>query len=291
LALRPYTSLKNKIRYNNSVIIRFLNQTDIKFIVKKILYILIFLSAGFSSSAQRLLLQNLTTFDDKRVHFGFTLGLNAFDFALSHYDVMGDNPNYSGYIGETVTDADGNTTTIKTTSKVRADVNTLIPGFTVGIVSSLRLSESFDLRFQPGLSFGERKLTYNIPVNDINNSEKTNSYSIKSTYLDFPLLIKYKSRRVNNQRPYIIGGYSWRVDVSKTGQEDLVRLKPFGTYIEAGVGWDSYLQFFKFSTEVKFSFGLNNILNSAPKDSQLQVYTDALRRITSNIFTLSFHFE
>jgi hypothetical protein len=53
-------------------------------------------------------------------------------------------------------------------SIVRSDLETLVPGFTVGIVSSLRMTEDLDLRFLPGMSFGERKLTYNIPVYDIN---------------------------------------------------------------------------------------------------------------------------
>jgi hypothetical protein len=175
---------------------------------------------------------------------------------------------------------------------VRADIATLTPGFTVGIVTNLRLAESFDLRFLPGMSFGERKLVYNIPIVDI-TSENTESkfYSIKSTFLDFPLLLKYKSKKMNNQRPYIIAGSAMRIDISKSGQEDLVRLKPFSTYLEAGVGWDSYLQFFRLSTELKFSFGLNNVLDTGPKITQAQVYSSAFSRLTSNVFTLSFHFE
>lgn len=82
-----------------------------------------------------------------------------------------------------------------------------------------------------------------------------------------------------------------RVDISKSGQEDLVRLKPFDTYIETGIGWDSYLQFFRLSTELKFSFGLKNILDSGPKSTVPQVYSNAFTRVASNVFTLSFHFE
>lgn len=251
--------------------------------MKRFFYIAIFLLTGFSASAQRLLLKNLTTFDDKRIHFGFTLGINALDFAFTHYNVMVDNPKF---LPETV-----NGVGIGPDSKIRADISTLTPGFTVGIVTNLRLDESFDLRFLPGMSFGERKLTYNIPIQDVNNVGQRSYYSIKSTFLDFPLLVKYKSRKMNNQRPYLIAGGALRVDISKSGQDDLVRLKPLSSYLEAGVGWDSYLQFFRLSTELKFSFGLDNVLDSGPKDTQPQVYTDAISRLTSNVFTLSFHFE
>lgn len=250
--------------------------------MKRIFYVLLFLLTGLVAPAQRLLLKNLTTFDDKRLHFGFSLGINATDFGIEHYRVMSDNPQFVK--SQNIIDL------MNMNNSVRADVDHLTPGFTVGIVTNLRLSESFDLRFLPGMSFGERKLVYNIPVVD-NNSENTEFYSIKSTFLDFPLLLKYKSRKMNNQRPYVIGGGAVRVDISKSGQEDLVRLKPFGTYLEAGVGWDSYLQFFRLSTELKFSFGMNNILDSGPKETQAQVYSAAFSKLSSNIVTLCFHFE
>lgn len=96
---------------------------------------------------------------------------------------------------------------------------------------------------------------------------------------------------MNNQRPYVIGGIATRIDISKTGEEDLIRLKAPNPSVEAGFGWDTYLQFFRLSTELRFSFGLSNILDTGPKITQPQVYTGAFSSLKSNIFTLSFHFE
>ena len=239
---------------------------------------------GLNSLAQRQVVKNLTTFDDKRLHFGFTLALNTLDFGIDHYATIGENPKFGSTPPDII-----NGETIVGNRQIRADISKLTPGFTVGIITNLRLTESLDLRFLPGMSFGERKLTYNIPV--VSSSGTTENFSIKSTFLDFPLLVKYKSRRMNNQRPYLIGGFAYRIDISKTGQEDLVRLKPFSSSIEAGMGWDNYLQFFRLSTELKFSIGMNNILDEGPKDTQLQVYSNAFSRLTSNMFILSFHFE
>lgn len=250
--------------------------------MKRFFYILIFLLIVFRAEAQRVKVNNLTTFDNKRIHFGFTLGLNETDFDFSYYRIMSDNPAFTSTNPLDLPYKD---------KAVRADISTLVPGFTVGIVSNLRLTESFDLRFLPGMSFGERKLVYNIPVVDLNNLDNKAYYSIKSTFLDFPLLLKYKARRMNNQRPYLIAGLAYRIDISKTGVEDLVRTKPFSSFVETGVGWDTYLEFFRLSTELKFSFGLNNVLNVGPKDTQAQVYSDALTQLVSNVFTLSFHFE
>jgi hypothetical protein len=266
--------------------LRFLTVVDNCFIVKRFLYILIFLLVGFSSMAQRLLLKNLTTFDDKRIHFGFTLGINTTDFNFDHYSVIGNNPKFDH---ENLENIAGNI--IDSSRVIRADISSLVPGFTVGIVTNLRLSESFDLRFLPGMSFSERRINYNIPIMDVNSSGVNKYYSIKSTFLDFPLLVKYKSRKMNNQRPYIISGVAYRIDISKTGQEDLVRLKPSSFSAEAGMGWDMYLQFFRLSTELKFSFGLDNVLDDGPKSTQPQVYTNAFSKLSSNMFVLSFHFE
>jgi len=251
--------------------------------VKRFLYLVCLLIIGLNALAQKQVVKNLTTFDDKRLHFGFSLGLNTLDFGIEHFPNMSYNPAFQP--------TDPSKGDFQYRDKViRADVANLTPGFTVGIVTNLRLSESLDLRFLPGMSFGERKLTYNIPVEDI-YSENTEYYSMKSTFLDFPLLIKYKSRRMNNQRPYLIGGGAYRIDISKTGQEDLVRLKPFSAYLEAGMGWDVYLQFFRLSTELKFSFGMDNILDAGPKSTQMQVYSSSISKLTSNMFILSFHFE
>ena len=118
--------------------------------------------------------------------------------------------------------------------------------------------------FYPGLSFGERKLTYNIPVWEIDDYQPLQYYSIKSTFLDFPLLFKYKARRINNDRPYVIFGPAYRQDISRTGKEDLVRLKKGGLYAEVGIGWDHYFTFFRFSAEAKISLGINDQLGTPP---------------------------
>ena len=256
--------------------------------VKRFVYIFFLLMVGMNSLAQRQMVKNLSTFDDKRLHFGFTLALNTLDFNIDHYQTVGENPKFVP--GEVV---DG--VPIVASDKIRADISTLTPGFTVGIITNLRLTESLDLRFLPGMSFGgDRNLIYTIPVvyTGANNGTVISyNVSTKSVFLDFPLLIKYKAKRMNNQRPYLIGGVAYRIDISKTGVEDLVRLKPFSSYLEAGMGWDTYLQFFRLSTELKFSFGLSDILDNGPKAPELQVYTNAFSRLSSNVFTLSFHFE
>lgn len=239
----------------------------------------------FQGFAQKQKVNYLTTFDDKLIHFGFSLGVSMLDFGIVSYNPIGENPDFVP--GDWPSDP----MQINSSSIVRSDLESLVPGFTVGIVSNLRLHKDFDLRFLPGMSFGERKLTYNIPVYDINAGiEPMRFISIKSTYIDFPVLIKYKARRINNDRPYVIFGSAYRQDISKTAQDDLVKLKNGGFYAEVGGGWDHYFPFFRFSVEAKFSIGLTDQLGALPQQQRL-FYAQSIKSMRSNIFTLLFHFE
>lgn len=250
--------------------------------MKKLLSSILLLLIVVGSFAQKQRVNYLTTFDDKLIHFGFSIGINTLDFNVANYNPIGENPDFIPHPLDRVYPA----------SIIRSDVATLIPGFTVGIVSSLRLSKDFNLRLLPGLSFGERQLTYNVPVKDINVYEENLSYySVKSTFLDFPVLIKYKARRINNDRPYVIFGGAYRQDISRTAQEDLIKLKNGGVYAEVGGGWDHYFPFFRFSVEAKFSLGLTNQLGDLPAPTQRQYYSQSIKSLRSKIFTLAFHFE
>jgi hypothetical protein len=253
--------------------------------VKKITTLIILFFVVLGISAQKQKVNYLTTFDDKLIHFGFTLGLNTLDFSVVNYKIMADNSDF------TPQNWQQDKKPIGYSSQVRSDIATLTPGFTVGIVSSLRLSQDLDLRFLPGLSFGERQLTYNIDVWDIYYNEASSFYSIKSTFLDFPLLIKYKARRINNDRPFLIFGGAYRQDISRSAKEDLVSLKRGGLYAELGAGWDHYFTFFRFSVEAKVSIGLNNQLGPPPSLTQRQYYSQSIKSLRSNIFTLAVHFE
>lgn len=253
--------------------------------MKKIVIAIFLVLVVLSASSQKQKIKYLTTFDDKLIHFGFTLGINTLDFGVVNYNPIGDNPDFQPQ------DWQPDVEQITKPSIVRSDVGELVPGFTVGIITSLRLARDFNLRFLPGLSFGERKLIYNIPVWDTYNYEPLTYYSIKSTFLDFPVLIKYKARRINNNRPYIIFGTAYRQDISRTGREDLVRLTNGGLYAEIGAGWDHYFTFFRFSVEAKISLGLNDQLGRVPAATQRQFYAQSIKSLKSNIFTLSFHFE
>jgi len=169
-----------------------------------------------------------------------------------------------------------------------ADVSKPSPGFHILVVSNFRLGEYFDFRFLPGVSFGQRTLNFFDNKDSLINS----NHKLESNYLEFPFILKYKAKRLNNFRPYIVTGTNFRVDLAKTLSEDdgvYIALKRMGIYYEVGAGIDFYMPYFKFSTELKVSYGLNNVLRQ--RDSSHAQYQDVISRLNSSIVMLSFYFE
>jgi hypothetical protein len=233
--------------------------------LKKTSLILFLLIFYFLAQAQKATVKNNPEYDDKPIHFGYTLGLNVMDFTFGRNYKL---PNDSLF----------------------ADVGTPMLGFQVGMICDFRLGEYFNLRCLPSFNFGQRNLSYYV------NKKTIIELKIESSMLDFPVQIKYKAKRINNYRPYFIVGLSLRYDLASknsidTSKNDYILLKPLDFYYEVGFGIDYYMQYFKFSTELKLCLGRFDVLNRKIEKSTNEPYVNALTKLTSNIFMLSFHFE
>ena len=79
-----------------------------------------------------------------------------------------------------------------------------------------------------------------------------------------------------------------------TGKQSKLKAKPFNLMVEAGLGCDLYLPFFKLIPELKFCFGLNNVLQknrSDLTDRSQMIYTESVDKATSSMVVLTFYFE
>lgn len=249
--------------------------------LKRYLLAGLFLLTLNEAFAQEYIDPNQPMVDMKRLHFGFSVGLNTQNLMFTHVDQTL-NPE-----------------------KIYAEVPSYSPGFSVGLVSDLALARYFNLRFVPSLHFGSKDIRFttydNINKVWISGYEKQ---ELKSNYLMFPLELKYSSLRLNNSRPYLIVGGAAGFDLSrKKGVEELVRLKPLDYYLEVGVGCDLYFPYFKLNPELKLCIGLNNLLDKNRDDLinpnvttnveylDQYKYTQALSKVTSRLIVLSFYFE
>lgn len=216
---------------------------------------------SFTAFTQRAVYRNIPEHDQKRLHFGFTLGLNFMDFHIQPSSYAAANEIYP-------------------------EVSRLLPGFNINIVSNLKLNKYFDLRFLPGIAFGQRNIDYYRYEGYLGFQE------LESSFLEFPLVLKYSSVRIGNYKPYIISGVNARYDLAKNfNEEDLIflKLKKLDYYLEFGAGIDFYLPYFRFSTEIKLAKGFRDMLDRVP--SAQPFYQDSMSYLKSNLIIVSFHFE
>ena len=124
--------------------------------------------------AQRIIVKNQEKYDKQWIHFGFLLGVNKTDFKMQRADDF--------YKSDSVM-------VVTTDGQI---------GFNLGIISNLRISNNFDLRFVPALAFSQRNINYKmaVPIGPTTNVTK----KIESTFIEFPIQLKFKSNRVNNYR-------------------------------------------------------------------------------------------
>lgn len=202
---------------------------------------LIFFQLSFIAEAQVRRQKNYRKFDEKLFHFGFTLGANTADFNVKY------NPDL-----------------IFEDNLLRID-NRRQVGFNLGIVSSMNLvPKTLKLRFVPSLSFQERLFQFNYLRED--NTVEVLDTRTESTYLDFPLLLKYRTFRYNNFAAYFLGGAQYSLDLATQmeadngGPDPIVIINKHDWAWQVGTGVDFFLPYFKFGIEVKLSQGINNIL-------------------------------
>ncbi|MBN8702657.1 MAG: PorT family protein [Bacteroidetes bacterium] len=163
-------------------------------------------------------------------------------------------------------------------------------GFNLGIMAEVRLHEYVTLRFLPDLAFSERNIQFQMKDS---KGEYLLSKQVESTFLDFPLNIKYRSKRLNNFGAYVVGGGRYTIDLASqkdvkttNPNEAIIKLNNKDFAYELGTGLDFYLTYFKFGIEFKWVFGLSNIL---VRDNF--IYSKSLDKLNSRMFLLSFTFE
>lgn len=244
---------------------------------------LVILSSSVWSQSRTI--PNQPRYDKKKYHFGFYLGANQMLYNIKMKPGFTNFTYYQEQVPEINADS--------------AYLRNVEPqpqlGFTIGIVSDLRLGKYFNLRFTPELLFSERKLNYTMltyyrSVPQLVNIEK----KVPSTHLNFPFYLKYKGVRLHNVRPYVFIGVKFVMDLAAqagkeedvTEQEVVVKLYRSDVAFEAGVGFDFYFNWFKMGTELRMSYGMKNVLKNEDN-----IYTDPIESIHSKIFQLVFTFE
>ena len=230
-----------------------------------ILLTVILFAISVSAPAQKQKLQNQPYSDQKIYHFGFHVGIHAQDLILTHNGIA--TPDGELWF---------------------AELPYYNPGFSVGVIGDLFLNPYMNLRAIPTIHFGDKTVVFRESASD-----EDKRISLRSNYLDIPLNIKISSMRMNNCRPYIIGGAYGAIELGQKKGNALL-MKPIDYGVEFGLGCTVYMPFFRLAPELKFKFGLTDILEKNRIDlanEQDKIFTNALSKATSRMIVLTFNFE
>ena len=162
-------------------------------------------------------------------------------------------------------------------------------GFALGLLATARLSDRFQLRFNPQLMFTERSIFYKLkhPEGGQTDIIKT----IESVIVTFPFQVKLQSDRIGNFRVYMMTGVKSDIDLASNARakkaEDLVKIKKYDYGVELGLGFNFFFESFIFSPEIKISNGLRNIHS---RDEFLK-YSSVFDKIQSRMIVFSIHIE
>lgn len=233
--------------------------------MKRHILILTLLFSCLASMAQERKLQNRPYIDQRRLHYGFFIGVHSQDLEFDN----------NGYITE-----DG--------ESWFADVAEYSPGFSVGVLAEAYLTQNLALRVIPSLYFGQRNVTFHEQY-----SGEEYRQVMKSTLLALPINLKFSAPRFNNYRPFLIAGVNPTLLLTNKNQQAL-KLKPFDCYLEIGMGCDFYLPFFKLIPELKFCFALSNLIDKNRNDlidKSLLKFTESIDKAQGRMIMLTFYFE
>lgn len=248
--------------------------------MKRIVLLLITVCCVLTTMAQSdRHVQHKPYVDLRLLHFGILVGLHLQDVELD---------NVGPHL---MADENGN----MQMQSVVCDADKWSPGFSVGVLGELRLHDNFSLRVTPTMHFGAKHLTFkNFNQPDENGNPTRQTQDLKNTYVSIPIDLKFSAPRWNNHRPYIMAGVNPTVNLTGSNQ-DLIRLKRVNTMLEVGMGCDFYLPFFKLIPELKFCFGLGDVLDhdhiNEIRDANLRAYAGSVSSAKSKMFVLTFYFE
>lgn len=203
---------------------------------------LLLIVMALPSQAQNDPKENLIDYDAQWIHYGFLIGLHNSRYKIQYADAYA-------------------TPALDTLHSV---VPGHLPGWKVGFVVDMYLLKYLSFRALPTVGFYEYDLTYRFTDGREINELKP------ATMVELPLMLKYKSARRGNVAMYVTSGISPAFEAAGKGDEFDTRarleLRNWNFSVDAGIGFDLYFPLFKFSPEVRYSWGLRNMLTDGTND-------------------------
>ena len=228
----------------------------------QIAVLLLFIGLSFPALGQRSTVVNLPNYSETFLHYGFGMGLHTSRYVMQYSDQYADPQQ----------------------DTLHSIVPESMGGFKIGFISNFRVVQYLDFRFLITVGFYENKLLYRSVTGN------TLEELLDATTIELPMLLKYRSVRRDNIGMYLIGGITPAIEAR--GKDDKAQAseglitKSTSLSLEAGVGFDLYYPLFKFAPEIRYSWGISNILTD-----DINKYSAGLQRVSPHNLTLYITFE
>ncbi|MEL6558066.1 MAG: porin family protein [Bacteroidota bacterium] len=229
---------------------------------KIIICILLALMSVDDVKAQRDTREHLAFYDEQWIHYGFLIGLHTSNYRIKYNEA---------FLGSAQ-------------DSVHSIVPNRLPGFKLGFIANMHVFQYLDIRASITFAFYEYELDYRF-------TDGTNLISLQDpTMVEFPILLKYKSQRRGNTAFYLLGGINPAFEASAKGDEasaeETLETTGFNVAIDIGIGLDLYYPLFKFSPELRYSYGLSNRLQP-----RINSFNTGLSSLVTHNISLIFTFE
>ena len=209
---------------------------------------------------------NIPNYDSKPLHYGFILGMHYAKFRINYSDHFAENGD----------------------STIALLPQRSFSNFAVGMIIDLPVADQWNFRFTPTVGLYEYSVTHKT-LERYTGKYVDTKVPVESVFFDFPILMKYKSLRRNNNRLYMVGGVVPSIKVGGRKQrnnQEAFGMEDYNLEVTYGFGWDHYFSFFKFAPEVRFTHGIANM-----NLRNQSIYFQNIDRMTTHKVSLLFHFE
>ena len=206
--------------------------------MKKFSLLILLNCISFSAFAQKQKLLAQSQYDYKKFHFGMAL-----DFG--YYNLVND------YSESFLTHSD--ILSIETDSDFGLGVSFILP--------DLRINNRLNFRHLLTVKTIQRNIKYTFNPEYDGPSEVIKN--VESWFVESAFHLKYRADRINNSRVYVLFGPSFGIDMASEKDvldENIFKLNKANLSLEIGAGCDFYFEFFKFAPQIKYSYGLTNLI-------------------------------
>lgn len=232
--------------------------------MKNLSYLFIFSLLCSSAFAQKQKIIAQSNYDYKLFHFGMALDFGFYNLVNDYADNFLENEDVLS---------------IETDGDLGLGVSFILP--------DLRLNNRLNFRHILTVKTIQRNIKYTFHP-DVEGPTVVNQ-NVESWFVESGFHLKYRADRINNSRVFIFMGPNFGVDMASEKDvldENIFKLNKSNLTLEVGAGCDFYFEYFKFAPQIKYSYGLKNLI---VEDGT--IFTSPLEGFYSRGLQISFTFE